>query len=286
MFAGATIVAAIMIVTVSAGLALLAWTTPALVESVWTLAFIAGICAATSLTLPAGTPLEPQSPTTRIIEAGVVLPISAGGLLLAWLHTGAPAATLVLLAQAFGVTLALATAGWLVLTRVSSPTEERVFALSALLLIGGAADALVLSALLAGLTAGVFWRLAGGRPREIVGRDVLFVQHSLLVLVLLVAGATAEISLASIAVGGLYTLLRILGAFAGGAVARRVIDGRASGDLSRHLLRPGVFGVAFAVNAAGLTTEAQGSLLLTGIVVGTIGAEVAARFLWSSPSNP
>ena len=97
-----------------------------------------------------------------------------------------------LLALASGVSLMLAAAAWLLLARASSETEERVFAVSALLLVGGVADALSLSALVGGLAAGVFWRLAGRQPREAVRRDVLFVQHPLLVLVLLLAGARAE----------------------------------------------------------------------------------------------
>ena len=52
------------------------------------------------------------------------------------------------------------------LTRASSETEERVFAVSALLLVGGVAAALSLSALFGGLVAGVFWRYAGRHPRE------------------------------------------------------------------------------------------------------------------------
>ena len=150
----------------------------------------------------------------------MLLPIAAGGLMLAWLRAGSRIGTLALVAQASGITLALATAGWLLLTRTTSETEERVFAISALLLVGGVADALGLSALFGGLVAGLFWRYTGGRPRETVRRDVLFVQHPLLVVVLLVAGARAELAPASLALGAAYVVLRVVGTLAGGAAAR------------------------------------------------------------------
>ena len=275
----ATVEAAITMTVVSVGIGLLAWTRLTVVEPVWTFAIASGICAATSLTLPTGASLDPRSHATRIIEAGVLLPILAGGLVFAWLRAGAPAATLTLLAQTFGVTLALATAVWLVLTRASSPTEERVFALSALLLIGGASAALALSALLGGLTAGVFWRYAGGRPRDTIGRDVLFVQHPLLVLVLLLAGARVELSLLSVALGLLYATLRTVGTIAASTVATRVAGLSAPSGLAGHLVRPGVFGVSFALNAAGIVGSDDASLLLATIVVGTIASEFAALLL-------
>src|SRR3990172_13014351 len=109
--------------------------------------------------------MEPRTAATRVIERGVLLPIVAGGLVLAWLRAGSSVGAVTLAAQASGVTLALAAAGWLLLTRASSETEERVFAIAVLLLIGGVADALSVSALLGGLVAGVFWRYAGRLPR-------------------------------------------------------------------------------------------------------------------------
>jgi hypothetical protein len=244
----------------------------------WTLTIAIGVCAATSLTLPGGNPLEPRSLAARAAETGVLLPIIAGGVALASLRAGSPIWTLLLLGQACLVTLALAAAGWLLLTRAASETEERVFALSALLLAGGAAEALSLSALLGGLMAGVFWRYAGGRPRETIRRDVLFVQHPLLVLVLLAAGARADLSPSAIALGVAYVLLRAGGTLAGSAAARRVTGMRASGDLGRHLLYPGVFGVAFALNAVDIV-GADASILLATVVVGTIGSEFVALLL-------
>lgn len=243
-----------------------------------TLVLASGICAATSLTLPAGNSLEPRTTGARIREFGVLLPIVAGGFVLAWLHVGSPLGAIVLVAQGCGVTLALSAAAWLLLTQASSETEERVLGVSALLLVGGVADALAMSALFGGLVAGLCWRYAGRHPRETVGRDVLFVQHPLLVLVLLVAGARADLSLASLALGAGYVVLRIVGKLAGGTVASRALDVNAPRGLGLYLLPPGVFGVAFALNAVSVV-GADASLLLAAVVAGTMGSELVAILL-------
>jgi hypothetical protein len=237
-----------------------------------------GICAATSLTLPAASPLDPQTTATRIREVGVVLPIAAGGFAVAWLHAGSLVGAVVLVAQGCGVTMALAGAAWLLLTGASSETEERVLGVSALLLVGGVADALALSALFAGLVAGMCWRYAGRHPREAISRDVLFVQHPLLVLVMLVAGARAEFSTGSLALGVGYVVTRVAGKLAGGMVVRRALHLDTPRDIGLSLLPPGVFGVAFALNVASVV-GADASLLLATVVAGTIGSEFVAILL-------
>jgi hypothetical protein len=278
-FGAACLIAAVTMLVVSAGFAVV---TIAAMSSIarpfWILILTSGICAATSLTLPTGNPLEPRSTATRIIELGVLLPIVAGGLTLAWLRAGSSPAAAVLVAQACGVTLALAAAAWLLLTGASSETEERVFAVSALLLVGGVADALSVSALFGGLVAGVFWRYMGRHPRDTISRDVLFVQHPLLVLVLLVAGARADLSPAALVSGAGYVVLRVVGQLAGSTMARRVAGVNAPRDLGLHHLPPGVFGVAFALNAF-TVVGADASMLLGAVVAGTIGSELVALLL-------
>ena len=275
----ACLAAAVTMLVVSAGFAVVALAAMSpIAEAISILILTSGICAATSLTLPTGSPLEPRPPATRVIEFGVLLPIVTGGLVLAWLRAGSSEGAAVLVMQACGVTLALAVAAWLLLTQASSETEERVFVLSALLLVGGVADALALSALFGGLVAGVFWRYAGRYPRGSISRDVLFVQHPLLVLLLLVAGARADLSPASLALGAAYVVLRVAGQLAGGTVARHAAGMNAPGDLGFHLLPPGVFGVALALDAVSVV-GADASLLLAVVVAGTIGSEFVALFL-------
>ena len=103
-------------------------------------------------------------------------------------------------------------------------------------------------------------------------------QHPLLVLVLLVAGARADLSSSTLALGVGYVVLRVAGQLAAGTVARRVVGVNAPRDLGLHLLPPGVFGVGFALNAVSVV-GADASMLLAAVVVGTIGSELVAVLL-------
>jgi hypothetical protein len=104
------------------------------------------------------------------------------------------------------------------------------------------------------------------------------VQHPLLILVLLVAGARAEFSTASLGLGAGYLLLRVVGTLTGAAAARRVAGVALPPDLGLHLLQPGVFGVAFALNLA-IVAGADASMLLAAVVAGTLGSECVALLL-------
>ena len=87
-FAAACLDACVSMVVVWVGIALiLLWVAPAFsLSSSWAVLLVGSVCAATSLTLPRGDPLEPRSIVARITELGVLLPVLAGGLVLAWLR--------------------------------------------------------------------------------------------------------------------------------------------------------------------------------------------------------
>ena len=76
-----------------------------------------------------------------------------------------------------------------------------------------------------------------------------------------------------------YVVLRVIGRLGGGAAARRVLGQKAPRDLGLHLLPPGVFGVAFALNAAAVLSGTQATVLITAVVAGTIGSELVALVL-------
>lgn len=235
----------------------------------------AGICAASSLTLPTGNWLEPRSTGTRHLELEVLAPILLGGLVLAWVRTGTTIEGVMAIGAATVLTCAVATAAWLLMTLASSDTEKGVLTIAALLLVGGVSDALSTSALFVGVVAGLLWRYAGRRPLETIARDVLFIQHPLLVVVLLAAGANASLSRASLVFGAAYVVLRVFGRLLGGAAATRVSGAATPAGLGLHLLPPGVFGVAFALNALGVV-GGDASTLLGTVVLGTIGSELVA----------
>ncbi len=192
--------------------------------NLWMIAGALGLCAGSSLAVPSGNPVEPRTMQGRVMTLDVLLPIVAGGLLLGTVPKGATLAALTFVGQATAIAVMLAAAVWLLLARAVSDTEQRVFGFAAMLLIGGLADYLSLSALLSGLVTGIFWQLAGGQARESLRRDVLHLQHSLLVLVLVVAGARTDFSLATSAMAAVYAALRAAGkgfGVAGGSRRRR-----------------------------------------------------------------
>jgi hypothetical protein len=81
-----------------------------------------------------------------------------------------------------------------------------------------------------------------------------------------------------VVLGLAYMLLRVVFSLAAGAVAARVAAAPSATNLGRRLLRPGVFGVAFALNAASVA-GGDGSILLATVVVGTMASEIVALLL-------
>lgn len=275
----ASVVAGLTTLVVAAGAAVLARTgAVSLPAPAWLVPLAAGLAAATSLTAPAGEPFEPRAPDVRVTELALLAPALAGALLMAWLRAASTGGAVLLVVQGALVTLALTAAGWLLLSRATTDTDRRVFGIAVLLLAGGAAAALSQSAIFGGLVAGLCWRWAGGQPRESLSRDVQLVQHPLLVLVLLAAGARTVLSPATVVLGVAYVALRAAGALAGAQLLRRLIGSGTPGDLRSALLQPGVFGVAFALNVASVAVDpaGPGSLLLGAVVLGSAASALVA----------
>jgi hypothetical protein len=205
-----------------------------------------------------------------------ILPVIAGGLLLAFARETSSIAALLITLETGAIAALIAGSGWLLLSRTSAVDEHRVSTMGSALLLGGAADYLSMSALLFGLTAGGCWRLANSAVREHIRRDVEYVSHSLLALVLVMAGAHAVFSIPIFAIAVGYTVLRASGKLTGSWIADRVFPTgpRPTAEL---LMTPGAFGVAFALNVV----RAMGSdfePVLTVVVIGTVASAFIAAF--------
>jgi hypothetical protein len=222
---------------------------------------------------------------TRVGDLDDVLPIVFGGLALALASEVSGAAAGWLTLQAVAIALAVAVAGWLMVTHSASDSEQRVFTVGAVLLLGGLAEYLSGSALLSGLVAGVFWGTAGGSARDRITRDVRHMQHPLVVLLLLMAGARAggqTLTLLSLAI--VYLALRVVGKMSGGWLVRRIVGPELPRGFGLRLLSPGVIAVAFALNAELVAAGPPGAIL--GIVVAaSIGSDLLAMFV-SRPEPP
>lgn len=272
---GATLESFVTGVLVSAGMLwLLAPDLSAPTVHAWLIALTAGVCASMSAALPeadAGL----TTPATELQTTDVIVPTIVGGLVLAWIREGSMLDALLILLQATAIALVVALAAWLLLSRASSDTELRIFGVSSLLLIGGLADYLSLSALLSGLAAGTFWRIAGGEAGQSIRRDVVYLRHPLVVLLLVLAGARLGQPAGGLTIVAVYMLLRTVGKLCGGWLARRVARAGLSDDLGLSLVSPGVFGVAFAMNVV-RSAGPQSEALLAIVILGTIGSQLIA----------
>ncbi len=256
-----------------------------LVEPVdlWIAAIVGGACAATSAPLPATSSGPARPVLLRLRDLDLLGPSVVLALALGVARAGSLGGALVLTGQAAVLAVLVAVAAWLLLGGTTSGTEQRVFCVAALLLVGGVAELLSLSALVSGMVAGAFWGRVGGAARDCVERDMEYLRHPLVVLTLLAAGAHSVLSPGHLALGGAYLALRAAGKLAGGRLVRRTPDLAGQDGLGVSLLPPGVFGVAVAVNALG-SIGATDTAVLTAVVLGSIGSQILAATL--RPGEP
>jgi hypothetical protein len=227
----------------------------------WTLAaIILGIAAATSVEIE-----------------DCIVPIVAGGLLLAFTRETGTRDALLIAFEGVAIAVLIAASGWLLLSRTSPTDGHRVSTFASALLLGGAADYLSLSALLFGLVAGGCWGFATSTVREHISRDISYVAHSVLALVLIMAGAYATFSAPLLAIAIAYTVLRACGKLGGHWLAVRTFSADRV-PAAQRLMLPGAFGVAFALNVV-RALGSEFSPVLTVVVLGTIASSLLAALI-------
>lgn len=283
--AAATLEAAITILTVGASTYTLlhAWELPSTVPYVL-IALALGLCASAS-SAPAAVEGHERARqvAARVADSDDVLPIFVGGAVLALIGAAEiPALAAVGLSLGLGVAIALS--GWLLFER-SEGAERDVFVLGTLALLGGSAAYLETSPLLAGLAAGWTWARTPGGTEQVVARHLRKVQHPLVVLILIIAGATLEPSLAGIWLFAPYVVFRTAGKFIGGWVASRLTTEVLPSELGAYLVPPGVIGIAFALNILQVAPEAA-SPIVFAVSAGALVSEVLALVVTPGPADP
>jgi len=240
------------------------------------IALAAGLCASASSATSASPDSEAAAGVaTRVADLDDVLPmaITIGGF--AWLSPTPLHSPWVAAIAPVALGLSVGAIGWLVFDRAESSAESAVFVLGTLALAGGAAAYLNVSPLGVGLVAGVCWAAAPGRADRIVTDDLRRVQHPLVVLLLLTAGAIWKPSMAALWLLAPYLLFRLAGKCAGAWATARLLDVRA-GDLAAFLMPPGVLAVAFALNFRQVLPVEAGDTLVSVVAMGTAAFEVFA----------
>ena len=110
-----------------------------------------------------------------------------------------PSAMLLALLGIVVVAVCVALAGWLLVGRADSDREQQVFVIGSLLLLGGSAAYSSLSAVFAGVLAGVVWNAAGDLAKARIVQHLDYFQHPLFVVLLLAAGASITLSFEALA---------------------------------------------------------------------------------------
>jgi hypothetical protein len=280
----ATVEAAIVMVLVGAGVVFAQSVQPVLNVPTWLMAVILGICASASSTVSSADSTSPDGVATRIADLDDVLPIVLGGLALAAIREASAADVAWLTLQCIGLAIAVAYSAWLLVAQSTSESEQRVFAIGAILLLAGIAEFLSISALWIGLVSGVVWNLARGSARERIAAEIRYMQHPLVMLLLLIAGARARSSGSVAFLIVIYTALRVIGKVGAGRVLRWIVPRKLPPNFGLSLLSPGVIAVAFALNVLNANADGAGALLSI-VVGGSIVSEVISRIV-TSRSEP
>jgi hypothetical protein len=116
------------------------------------------------------------------------------------LRDAAYRAVIVTVVSIAGVAMIVAFAGWLLVGQADSEREQQVFVVGSLLLLGGSAAYASISAVFAGLLAGIVWNSGGDLARARIVKHLDYFQHPLLVVMLLTAGASITFSIEALAI--------------------------------------------------------------------------------------
>jgi hypothetical protein len=234
-----------------------------------------GLCASASSATSADPDVESVAGVaTRVADLDDVLPILIAMAFVPLVDVSGRSPWVSVLAPLV-VGLVVGAVGWLLFERAESEVERVLFVLGALALSGGAASYLGVSPLAVGLAAGLTWTVAPGQADRLVHDDLRRVQHPVVILLLVTAGALAVPSAASVWLLVPYLLFRVAGKVAGASLAARIVDAGPA-DLAAYLMSPGVLAIAFALNFRQMLPPQAGEVLLATVAMGTAAFELFA----------
>ena len=235
-----------------------------------------GLCASASSATSADPDSEPAAGVaTRVADLDDVLPIVVATAAFAVLPSVSAREAWIYALAPLAIGLSVGAIGWLLFERAESGGERTVFVLGALALSGGAAVYVRVSPLAVGLVAGLVWTIAPGRADRIAFDDLRKVQHPVVVLLLVTAGALWAPGAASLWLLAPYLLFRVAGKVAGAWVSAGFLDVRPA-DLAAFLMPPGVLAVALALNFRQMLPPDTGETLVSTVAVGTAAFELFA----------
>lgn len=275
--AGGIIGSAVTIAAVGVGLALLvaSWGLRLPLHPLGYAAFI-GICASASASMYfTETPVTVRAAYLADVDDIPLVVLGTGAI--AVLAGGSPSSILLRLGTTLLAAAAVGVAGWLLFDRARGPAERAVFVTGAVLLLAGIGAYLGTSPLLTGAVAALVWVRAPGAADRITAADLRILQHPLVSLLLIVAGALIEWSLFVLWVAAAIVLLRLMGKLIASFALAPMLRIE-PGVLASALLPPGVMGIALALNARQVLGGELTSLV-AAVTAATAASEILAVFL-------
>ena len=239
-------------------------------------AAVLGIAASVSSAGAGPTPEDTQNATARIADLDDCWALIAAAIAVAAVSGGTSGDTWRIIGLTALVGLLAGVVGWLLFERAGNAAERGVFVLGALALVGGGAQYVGGSPLLAGLVAGLCWKWLPGTADAIIRADVSRYQHPLVLLLLVVAGALTEFSPVAIWLLGPFVVFRLAGKVIGAWLAARMVPGLRTSDLAAFLLPPGLLGIALSLNVLQASASPTAVALVSTVAIGTLAAELLA----------
>jgi hypothetical protein len=235
-----------------------------------------GVCACASAAVRTPEDAGPDARrVSRIVDLNDVPIIVLGAFVVAMF--GRASGVFIGVAATAAAGLAVGAAGWLLFERAHNAAERGVFVTGTIVLLGGLGAYMGTSPLLSGCAAALVWVRTPGAADRIIGEDLRKLQHPLVALLLIVAGAAVEWNAAMLWMAAPLVLFRLTGKLLAGAMASAIAD-VPTGLLATVLVPPGVIGIAMALNLQQVLGE-ENALLLSGITVAAVVSEVLAAWL-------
>lgn len=250
---------------------------------------LVALCLAVTAAASAAHTADPRTDerarsASRVADFDDLLLIAVGAILLVVIRGSYGPVSPVLYIAPLVIGGAVALAGILLFEHAALESERGLLVLGAVSLLGGASAYLMTSSLAAGLVAGVIWAAVPGRADAVLARDAQKLQHPLVALVLVTAGACFVPRAAVLWLLAPYVLFRLVGKMVGAYAAGPLLPAMRPGDLSGYLVPPGVIGVGFSLSFMLALPPASGEIVVSVAAAGTVLSEIIALLLF--PAAP
>jgi hypothetical protein len=242
--------------------------------NVWAGSAILGLCASVSAAMQSRT--SPARHTARAVQIADLddMPLLVFGVTIIAALTGT--ALVLRLTGTIVAGAAIGLAGCLLFERADE-SERGVFMAGAILLLAGIGAYLGTSPLLSGCIAAIVWTRMPGAADQITARDLRTLQHPLVALLLVIAGATMEWNATTLWVTAYIVVLR-LGSKLLASILMAPVARVSPGLLATVLLPPGVMGIALGLNAGQLLSTDY-RWIVSAATAATVVSELIATCL-------